>query len=266
MKILILLLLICTASSAELSFTAILERCTEQNLNPKDAEIRNQWAKRCFPKQKEYFDFFSHKKPTRYALVWSPKAKSWKGPLDKNAACSDWELKTFCVASCYTPDQKILFASGELAIGAAFEQNENVLMVLQEGSSLEHPVLKPMPVKAYSRSWQDAHEIIRVIKTQSGGQLKVTENHPILLSSGIMIEARDLEEGDLLVKQDGQRDPVVSIENIDYYGRVFNLTPASSNPTENIIVAQGFLIGSGAYQYDEDLYKLIHARNRTHHR
>lgn len=266
MKILILLLLLSSTSWAELSFMAILERCTEQNLDPKDAEIRNQWARKCFPKQKEYFDFFSKQKPTRYALVWSSKKNSWQGPLHTNADCDDWQLKTFCVSACYTPDQKILFESGELAIGEAFERNEATLMVLQKGSSLEKPVLKPVKVQAYSRSWRESHEVILSIRTASGGQLKVTTNHPILLGSGIMIEASDLQIGDLLIKQNGQRDPVVSIENIDYYGRVFNISPNSINPTENILVAEGFLVGSGGYQYNEELHKLIDARNRTQNR
>lgn len=266
MKTLSLFLLISSASLAELSYTAILERCTEQNLEPKEAEIRNQWARICFPQHRDFFEFFSQRKPIRYALVFSPQRNSWQGPVDKNAACDDWQLKTFCVSSCYTPDQRILFESGELAIGEAVKHNQLTLMVLQEGSSLEHPLLKPIPVPTYSRSGKESYEIIRVIKTKAGGQLKVTENHPILLSSGVMIEARDLQIGDLLVKQNGKKDPVISIENIDYHGLVFNVSPNSTSPVENIIVAEGFLIGSGAYQYDEELHKLIHARNRTQDR
>ncbi len=261
MKILGLLLLLSSFAWAELSFIAILERCTEQNLDPAKAAIRNQWAQRCFPQHQEYFNFFATKQPTRYALVWSASRNSWEGPVDANADCSDWVIKTFCLASCYTPDQRILFESGELGIGEAFERNEAMLLVLEKGSSLSHPILKPIPVRSYSRSWRESNEIIRVIKTQLGGQLKVTENHPILLASGAMIEARDLQIGDFLIKQNGQQDPVVSIENINYYGRVFNLSPNSTHPTENILVAEGFLIGSGAYQYDAELHKLLHARN-----
>lgn len=258
----ILSLLLAMPVLQAVSYTAILERCTEQNLEPEQGEVRNRWARKCFRDQIEYIDFFSSRKPVKYALVWSPSTNSWQGPIHENAPCGDWIIKSFCVASCYTPDQQILFESGFLAIGEALERNETYLMVLKKGSSLEKPAFEPMIVEAYTRSWQEGHETIRIIKTQSGGQLKITENHPILLASGEMIEARDLRVGDWLVKQNGQKDPVSSIENIDYFGKVFNVAPKSLNPTENILVAQGFLVGSGAYQYTEELHALIRSYDR----
>ena len=245
-----------------ISYTAVLERCTEQNLDPAHGEIRNQWARKCFPEHVDAIDFFSSKKPVKYALVYSPSRNSWQGPVDQNAACGDWVIKSFCLASCYTPDQEILFESGFLPIEEALGRNETRLRVLTHNSSLQEPVFRSISVGAYSRSWQEGHEIIRVIQTESGGQLKVTENHPILLSSGDMIEARNLQIGDFLIRQNGQRDPVISIQNIDYFGKVYNISPKSLDPTENILVAQGFLVGSGAYQHTEEL----HARIRTHRR
>lgn len=260
MKIIFLFLLISQTLSAEISYAMIADRCTEQNLNPEQGKIRRAWAKKCFHELGEYIEtsFFKNK----YPLVWSPSQNSWQGPLNEHAPCGDWVVKAICLASCYTPDQHILFESGNLPIAEALERNEQTLMVLQEGSSLENPILKPIAVYAYSRSWQESHEIIRVIKTKSGGQLKVTLNHPILLGSGVMIEAKDLEIGDLLIRQNGQRDPVVSIENIDYFGKVFNITPNSMNPDENILVAEGFLVGSGAYQYTEELHARIRTKDR----
>lgn len=136
-------------------------------------------------------------------------------------------------------------------------------MALEPGSSLKKPILKPMSVGAYSRSWQDSLEIIRVIKTASGALLKVTLNHPLLLESGVLIEARDLQIGDHLIKVSGVLDPVVSIQDSEYFGRVYNIAPNSTDPTENIIVAEGFLIGSAGYQYTEELHKLLKCLNSS---
>lgn len=260
-------LFLCTASSvvAEASYISILDRCTEQNLVPAEAEMRIAWFLACRkqpPELVELVEFYAQRKPVSYPLVYSPSANSWKGPLRKDAPCGDWVIKSFCIASCYTPDQEILFESGFLPIEEALNHNETHLIVLAPNSTLQKPVFKTISVEAYARSWQESHEIIRVIQTRSGGELKVTENHPVLLGSGDMIEARDLQIGDFLIKQNGQLDPVVAIQNVDYFGKVYNISPQSLDPYENILVAQGFLMGSGAYQYTEELHARIRTPNR----
>lgn len=85
MKLLIFSLITTSLAWSHLSYTTILERCNEQNLEPAQGKIRNQWAKKCFPKHQDYFDFFANKKPVRYALVWSPSKNSWSGPINANA-------------------------------------------------------------------------------------------------------------------------------------------------------------------------------------
>src|SRR3989338_8502190 len=76
------------------SFAEIQDRCTEQNLNPADARLRNRWAFRCFPQQHSSIKYFQAKKPIHYALVQHENG-SWEGPIDPAASCAGWKIKAF---------------------------------------------------------------------------------------------------------------------------------------------------------------------------
>ena len=59
------------------------------------------------------------------------------------------------------------------------------------------------------------------------------------------------EAGNRLIKPDGTRDEVVSVTQADYFGKVYNLKPASTNRVANILIAQGFLVGSSRFQNED---------------
>ncbi|MBH1989020.1 MAG: hypothetical protein I8H75_04950 [Myxococcaceae bacterium] len=265
-SLLLATLLSLTQAFADVSYMAVLERCTEQNLDPQDAITRNAWAQKCFPQHQEFFQFFAPKRPTRYALVYSPAQNSWQGPLKPESACGDWELKTFCIAACYTPDQRLLFGQGYLPIEEALKKNITHIQVLRKGSDWHSPQFDLVPIQSFSRSWKEAWESIRILTMMSGGILKVTQNHPIVTHLGQIKEASLLSKHDRLLKLDGTEDPIESIEDKEYFGRVYNVEPASSEPNENILVAQGYLVGSAGYQYHPELHKLVECFNTSSHR
>ncbi len=158
----------------------------------------------------------------------------------------------YCPGSgCYTPDQQISFASGDEPILSAFDALRTGVTTLTPHSTLEHIKLKTDDVASYMRDLHDATQVIFDIRTRSGGELHVTDKHPVLVDDGRMVEARTLKAGTKLVKADGSRDPIVSVTQTSYFGKVYNLKPTATNRVANIIIAQGFLVGSSRFQNED---------------
>ncbi len=157
----------------------------------------------------------------------------------------------FCVAGCYTPDQQISFASGDEPIASALDSLRTGVKTLTPDSTLEHVKLKTDDVLSYSRDIRDSSQVIFDIRTKSGGQLRVTDKHPVLVGDGRLVEASTLKAGTKLIKADGSRDEIVSATPTSYFGKVYNLKPTATNRVANIIIAQGFLVGSSRFQNED---------------
>ncbi|MDI1449863.1 hypothetical protein [Polyangium sp. 6x1] len=262
------------------SYTVILQRCGEDSLDPEQGHRRNEWARQCFPDKKSLIDVFEGM--NQYALVHNAATDSWKGPLAPSLSlahlgflgigsvsrhalasatqmpsCDGWEIKAFCVVSCYTPEQRILFEEGYVPIVDATERLLSNVVTLRRDSTLEGLLFQTLPVESYSRSWRDASEVVRTFDMESGGRLRVTLNHPMVTAEGVVKPALEVKAGESLVKKDGAFDPIARTHDDLFFGKVYNITPASNDPVENIVVAEGYLNGSARYQFDQafvDLY------------
>jgi hypothetical protein len=177
----------------------------------------------------------------------------WKAPIDRNAPCSvagGFAVKLFCTASCYTPEQVVLFPEGFVPIKEARDVELPKVMTLFEGSSLDRILLQESDVLTYTtevtKTW---HDILK-FKTESGGELKVTKNHPIVDGQGKVKTADSFKVGEALVHYLNGLDPIVDISPMRYFGRVYNLAPNNKTLISHILVAQGFLNGSSWYQND----------------
>ena len=91
------------------------------------------------------------------------------------------------------------------------------------------------------------HDII-VFKMKSGGELRLTPNHPLVTVDGKIKLAADFKSGDSLLKLGGEQDPIVSLEHIKYFGKVYNLFVNSRDKFKNIVVTNGYLNGTAYYQ------------------
>ncbi|WP_018692014.1 Hint domain-containing protein [Algicola sagamiensis] len=259
--------LLAATAPAEAGGARLLKRCEEDSLSNAQGHQRNDWAYKCKHYSKRTWEYNrlddNDNVRTRpyYPTYVNPKNFDdwWRAPKDKNAACSygpgnKYTEFNFCLASCYTPDQKILFADGEMAIFDAVTKRVSKIVTLDDQSTLHSLGYQVRDVDAYSESIRDVLHTILVLKTQSGGELKVTENHPLLVSTGHMRNAEDIHVGDKLIAENGSFDTIVSIEPIKYYGKVYNVKPNSNNENGvtslngQIVIAQGYLSGSFYYQ------------------
>ena len=173
------------------------------------------------------------------------------GTIRANTSVTGFFVNGFCTASCYTPDQNISFASGDAPIADALTKLKNDVKTLTPDSTLDSISLKTDGVSTYTHEIHDSTHVILDIRTKSGGELKVTEKHPVLVDSGRIVEAQSLKAGQSLIKADGSRDAIVSVEKTSHFGKVYNLKPTATNRVANILIAQGFLVGSSRYQNED---------------
>jgi len=254
LKTIVILCAYVTTTEAALAtpFITIRSRCDENNLDNDQGRGRNLWAMNCFPGEVEEISAHSSQIPLEYALVSDESEANWNAPTTPTLPCSPFtKLHAFCVASCYTPEQRVLFEEGYVPIGQATERLVSSVVTLRSDSGLGELLYQSLAVESYTRSWRDASEVVRTFEMESGGRLRVTLNHPLVTSEGMVKPAFDVEEGEALIKDDGSFDPIVSTHDELFFGRVYNVAPVSNDPVENIIVAESYLNGSANYQYNQ---------------
>lgn len=184
-----------------------------------------------------------------YERVWDPMVPGgWKfvpatpGPVYMNG---------YCEASCYTPEQEVLFSDGYMPIVDAFNARREDVVTLAPEATLDNVKLQPNRTYSYTREIRDAMHNIYVIRTQSGGELRVTHEHPVLNGEGRIVQAQTLKVGQELLKADGAPDRITDIQKTQHFGLVYNISPVSTDRVSNVVVSQGFLVGSSRFQNDE---------------
>jgi hypothetical protein len=194
--------------------------------------------------------------------------------VDPNAPCTLFQDQTgtttpwpganaffvafYCTSSCYTPDQNVRFSTGDVNIADAFNAVRNDVVTLSPDATLDNLSTQVSGVFSYTHeSRNNITQPIYTVTTASGGSLSVTNQHPVLVASsgsGRLLMAERLREGDELLKADGTLDPIVQIVKTNHTGQVYNLAPTATEHVSNILIAQGFLVGSSRFQNDDLKY------------
>jgi hypothetical protein len=172
--------------------------------------------------------------------------KKWFPPKSRNAGCSipeNYTIVGFCVGGCYTADQFISLSEMDLPIAEALRSNEVAIKTLDEDSSLESLKYKEGKVSMYIKSIiSGKHEIMK-IATETGKEIKVTLEHPLVNENGAFVEAGAVEVGSYLMNEFGEAEKVVSVEKTEIEGKVYNLETEGQKMTDKVIAAQGLLNG-----------------------
>lgn len=160
-------------------------------------------------------------------------------------------VNAFCESSCYAPEAKVLFPEGEAKIVDAVAAMKPRVMTLTPDSSLEAFDLQSAPTHSYTAEFRDTKHPIVELTMESGGRLRVTTEHPMINSEGRLVQAQTLKVGDELVKKDGTFDTIVKVVKTEHFGKVYNLRPETDDRVSNILVAEGYLVGSSLFQNDD---------------
>ena len=245
-------------------------RCTNwgsDNLTIPEAQERHAWAEKCDPRvalmrqiEPDYlpaFQMINGAKRWVYPIFGVVKngvasnPNNYFAPRNRNAGCnlpSGYKIVGVCLGGCFTPEQIILFSDGAYPIAEAKEKQIAKVMGLSADSTVGTLSFEERKVRGFHASIKKGDHLILKIKTKSGGELRVTEEHPLVDGEGRMQAAGTLVAGDTLMTEFGEADEIASIEKEDFFGKVYNVDVDSDELEGKVIVAQGFLSGDVSFQ------------------
>lgn len=251
------------------------EPATASGLEQTSARGRNEWAKKCFPQYRKHLklranggldmhvDGFPDDRPL-YVLIGTMDEDGnitnvLNAPITADAPCltnANVDIVGICVSGCYTLDQVVHFGKdGYLPIGSQAAKVAQESTVLSANSTPEKMLFRTIEKAGIVSDPVAKAQDILTIRTQSGGVLRVTTNHPVVDSNGYMREAHSFKVGESLVKADGTADKIKSIQKENLVVRVANVQLKSTDIDDQIVIGQGFLNGSLYFQ-SESLSKV----------
>lgn len=255
----------------------VARRCSHDSLSNTEAAGRYQWMVKCqdqLPVIKEFLTSFNDVSikingqnvsvgsdgrelyPSFMDRAFSPE-KAWIAPKKASAACvmpATAYVATVCLSSCATPEQQILaedVVSKKLKYVPFIEaltQKTAYVASLKSADSMKNKALAKVKVDQWVTELVDSEHQILVFKMKSGRELRVTKNHPVLTQEGFMKTADQFTAGEALVQVGGDLDKIVSITEIEHFGKVYNVFVQSDEVHKNILVTNGYLNGSAYFQ------------------
>jgi len=221
-----------------------------------------KWSQRTQRVQPLYPSFNSAADLTGTQLYPHPTLANCNLYTDPNGinqwpSANNFFLAVYCTADCYTPDQSLRFSTGEVNILDALQARRDDVVTLSPDATLDDPRTQVSRVLSYTAGIHDAEQPIYKLTTASSGSLSVTGGHPVLVSNGRngrLIQAEQVREGDDLLRADGTPDPITRVEKTTFFGKVYNITPTATEHVANLVIAQGFLVGSARFESDDLRY------------
>lgn len=191
----------------------------------------------------------------------APGTKNWRtrstaySVVDETLSCeipADANVAGICLSSCVTPSQIISSGNGSaLPISSAYVNNMADVLTLSPLSTILKPVLMSTPVQQFITEIADSEHDIMIFTLASGNKIEYTPNHPVLTADGKLKDAGDFVIGQSFVKKSGDLDEIVKIENIKFFGKVYNVYMKNTNPENNVVVVNDYLTGSARFQNED---------------
>lgn len=151
--------------------------------------------------------------------------------------------------SCFEESVLVLTQSSDGTfewVAASRISRSSRLVSLNEKSSLGSPEVRVRSIKELSRTWTAMP--IYTFSLDNGRQLKVTPNHPMLLSEGRVVRASTIGIGTKFKSLDGS---IVQVTNVALEAKeqyVYNFEVEAAGAMGHIIAAEGVLVGDLAWQ------------------
>jgi hypothetical protein len=155
------------------------------------------------------------------------------------------QIYDFCPAGCFAADTRVLTTApggGKADYTAASEiTSQHTLMSMADEASLDELAMAALPIKRAVHGPEAPP--LYVFGLANGSTLRVTQHHPMVLDSGKIIEASQVDPAMSFVGLDGQPVAIASITRENAIGDVFNFQTAGDTQLSHIIVAEGVLVG-----------------------
>ncbi|WP_394840307.1 Hint domain-containing protein [Pendulispora rubella] len=155
------------------------------------------------------------------------------------------KIQSVCPAGCFAGNTQLTDGEGsELSIS---EASEGVaLKTLSDNSSTARPNLQGRAIDMAIRG-PEAHDLY-IFQLSNGRELRVTENHAMVLASGRLVKARNVRTSDAFVDATGASVPVLAIYREPATSDVYNVRMKSSSFEGHVVVAEGVLAGDNYLQ------------------
>lgn len=151
----------------------------------------------------------------------------------------------FCPKGCFAADTQIAssVASDGLAgyVPARSVAPKSTVVSMTDDASFSNLLLAPLSVKRIVLGPEDAD--LFVFALANGHTLRVTQHHPMVLDSGEIVQASQVNQKMSFVGLDGQPVAVTSITREKPTADVFNFETEGDTQLSHIIVAEGVLVG-----------------------
>ncbi len=248
------------------AYAQLATRCTlDDQLSTSLAIGRNAWSRKCgyitaakeaFLNSEGEYQVYSegcYKYPN---VVAGSSCKKFV-PASEASACIGGLIKLgTCVAGCYTASQQLEFDGKFSSIESAYSSGLSTVTALSSDATMDALSFEEQPIRAFVKG--DTDEYIYRIEGSNGHQLEVTAEHPMVNADGVIVKAKALEPGDILLGSDGMEIVIQNISSYQFVGTVWNVQPQSHNKIENILNAEGFLTGSVRFQNEwaDEHYRL----------
>lgn len=163
------------------------------------------------------------------------------------------QLINYCPCGCFHPETLISvheWASGDVGEIEAGELisglDEFGLIHLSSDARRSSFTQAASPILITTKGKEERDLV--VITTVSGRVLKLTEQHAVLTSGGIMKAAVDIAMTDKLVRKNGEEEAITHLDRESFAGEVVNFTVDARDPKEHIIFAEDLAVGDLLWQ------------------
>lgn len=101
--------------------------------------------------------------------------------------------------------------------------------------------LNEFGVKSFVKDLIPTEQKILEINTRSGKTVRVSLNHPLLTEDFTMKQAQDLTLNNSLITSAGEADPITSINQVKYFGKLHNMYVDTPRLEQSLYIVQGLI-------------------------
>lgn len=159
------------------------------------------------------------------------------------------KLKGVCPCGCFEASTNILIQdeSGEAVYKEVQNLKKTDLLVSMDAES----TLSDMSFQgrdSYYVTRGPEKPALHVFYLENGKKLALTQNHAILLPTGVVVTAKDLKEGDSLLSKDGETVKIEKKTREFTSKDVYNFAIKGESELNHFVVAEGIVVGDILWQ------------------
>ena len=184
--------------------------------------------------------------------------KFGSSPICDYSTTGKESLQAWCSCGCVHPNTAMAveiktdedFITQVLAVNVAYNRSKYQLITLGENAEIEKNFMDLDKKEIVFTTVGHEERAMIQLRMVDGRSLRLTENHPVVLSNGELKQAESLRPNDQLVDISGQHVSIKSLQSYPFNGQVVNFATTAdlSNEGAHVVFGNDFAIGDLALQ------------------